>query len=813
VSDAELIKKILAGDEERFGEVIDRYARRVWALCASYVHNPSDCEDLVQESFVRSYLRLNTIREPGAFGAWLGQIARTQCLEWLRKRSREKNAVANLEEAANEASAEDLASEAAQRDEMRAFLRQNLNALPDKYREALYLFYLGGHSVAEAARFLDISESAFKKRLQLGRDKLRDQIAGAIEEALGGERPHPGLEKTVLAVIPFGKAAWLAKGGLASGGTAAHIGLPASLAGLGWLGVVAALSALTVGGYAYYTQHGEPVARAETPTSSALADMSDPPDSSAGSANGGPARLAERPGAAHAQAPASGHLGESEEVPGRDSTAKPFVHWKWARNAAPAAGSKVSKALQNRIDIEFDGEHIRNILEFLSEYVVNIVVDVRAVPAPPVRGVSAQDYRALVWEHCPKAAPSYLTEGLVESVDLREVPLLTALEHLLYPLGLVYEVKPYGFFVTAPGRQQALAGLKDEETADDLAKMQEKLSEPVSIVFKYEHLSRILEFIGEYLRVNFVVDQSVVAPPVVAGTPLPLRVLQITEMPDGSKRALIQLQSQTPYWYEPGERFEDYQLVSISRDCGAVELFSERERCKYAVKVKEDDPGSPGTAPFPSPPPVTLPPDTNDIQQWLRDMEGKQYVTDGLVDHINLRNVKLRHALEALLVPLHLGYENEGDYVFVSSPELLASDSDRPDVEAEITAELRNALLGKVSLEFENIEAVKILEYLSDSSGANIALGSKYVEIRRPEGEPPELVILPAADWHVSSYRMGDVPLYAALDGLLRQYGLDFLLVNGKVLVGTPNELAGADRFKEDSWVVIKGQIKPEPAN
>ncbi|HOD51867.1 MAG TPA: sigma-70 family RNA polymerase sigma factor, partial [Candidatus Hydrogenedentes bacterium] len=100
MSDAELIKKILAGDEERFGEVIDRYARRVWALCASYVHNPSDCEDLVQESFVRSYLRLNTIREPGAFGAWLGQIARTQCLEWLRKRSREKNAVANLEEAA-----------------------------------------------------------------------------------------------------------------------------------------------------------------------------------------------------------------------------------------------------------------------------------------------------------------------------------------------------------------------------------------------------------------------------------------------------------------------------------------------------------------------------------------------------------------------------------------------------------------------------------------------------------------------------------------------------------------------------------------
>ena len=146
MNDAELVKKILAGDEERFGEIVDRYARNVWALCASYVHNPSDCEDLVQESFVRSYLRLNTIREPKAFGAWLSQIARTRCLEWLRKRTREKDAVANLEENAGATSAEAPPSENAERNETRAFVRRNLEALPDKYREALYLYYIGGHS-------------------------------------------------------------------------------------------------------------------------------------------------------------------------------------------------------------------------------------------------------------------------------------------------------------------------------------------------------------------------------------------------------------------------------------------------------------------------------------------------------------------------------------------------------------------------------------------------------------------------------------------------------------------------------------------
>ena len=129
MNDAELVRKILAGDEDRFGEIVERYARRVWALCASYIHNPSDCEDLVQESFIHGYLRLNTIREPNAFGAWLGQVARTRCLEWLRKRTREKDAITGLKEGPVEAPADTTPSESAQREEMHAFVRRNLDAL------------------------------------------------------------------------------------------------------------------------------------------------------------------------------------------------------------------------------------------------------------------------------------------------------------------------------------------------------------------------------------------------------------------------------------------------------------------------------------------------------------------------------------------------------------------------------------------------------------------------------------------------------------------------------------------------------------
>ncbi len=184
-------------------------------------------------------------------------------------------------------------------------------------------------------------------------------------------------------------------------------------------------------------------------------------------------------------------------------------------------------------------------------------------------------------------------------------------------------------------------------------------------------------------------------------------------------------------------------------------------------------------------------------------MRGQDYVSDGLVDRISLRDVELRHALEALLTPLNLTYENEGNYIFVSSPELLAQDNDRAAPESEITPELREALADDVSIEFEGEELVHILQFLAGSAKADIAMGSKYVEIRRPEAEPPQLAILPAADWTVSYCNLRDVPLQAALDALLRQYGLDFQPAGDRILVGTEEELSERDELAGDYWVSL----------
>lgn len=153
-------------------------------------------------------------------------------------------------------------------------------------------------------------------------------MAGAIEEALGEEKPRPELEKTVLAATPFGNAAWLAKGGLFSGATAAQTGFSASLAGLAWAAVLAALASLVVGGYVYYSNHDQPVAQAGASPSSKLSDPCDASDLSDSSDPSDPGHSSSLPGAMLAQADRT----EPENAPeplDAESPSEGLVHWKW----------------------------------------------------------------------------------------------------------------------------------------------------------------------------------------------------------------------------------------------------------------------------------------------------------------------------------------------------------------------------------------------------------------------------------------------------------------------------------------------------
>jgi len=244
MSEGQIIRRILSGEEQLFARIVERYSGYVWALCSSYVRNPSDCEDVAQEVFVQCYRRLDTLRNPAAFGCWLGQLARRQCLTWLRSSARREERLAKYENGLEPAYAQRSAMEKPIREELRRGIRDEIDMLPPDYREALLLRYTEGYSAEEAASFLGISPAAMRKRLERAQAMLKDRLWDHVEPTLAKDKHKDTFAPAVLAAIPFGEASWLGAG---TAGTAAALTGTSKLALIGGVAVMSKKIVVGVG--------------------------------------------------------------------------------------------------------------------------------------------------------------------------------------------------------------------------------------------------------------------------------------------------------------------------------------------------------------------------------------------------------------------------------------------------------------------------------------------------------------------------------------------------------------------------------------
>lgn len=89
-SDAELVARCRASEQGAWDELVDRYARYVYAIAARvYRLEPSDAEDVFQEVFARVFERLDTLREADALRPWIAQTTRRCAVDALRRAGRE----------------------------------------------------------------------------------------------------------------------------------------------------------------------------------------------------------------------------------------------------------------------------------------------------------------------------------------------------------------------------------------------------------------------------------------------------------------------------------------------------------------------------------------------------------------------------------------------------------------------------------------------------------------------------------------------------------------------------------------------------
>jgi RNA polymerase sigma-70 factor (ECF subfamily) len=176
--DGVLIRRAQAGDAEAFGRLVERYMRRAYYSALSLVGSREDALDISQEAFVRAFRARRTIDPERPFYAWLYQILRRLCFNFLRdRRTRARHL-----EAAGPWLAEDAASRipdperALVREEDRRRVGAAIEQLPAREREVLALKEFEGLTYREIASLVGIPIGTVMSRLYSARQRLADVL-------------------------------------------------------------------------------------------------------------------------------------------------------------------------------------------------------------------------------------------------------------------------------------------------------------------------------------------------------------------------------------------------------------------------------------------------------------------------------------------------------------------------------------------------------------------------------------------------------------------------------------------------------------
>lgn len=174
LDDGELVARVLAGERDEYGELVRRHQQSLYRYALGMVGSPDAAADLVQESLVRGFTRLDTCQDPGRFGAWVFRILRNRCLDYLKDRRRQT--VPLDIDSPFESQDEDPES-ALERSELMRSVSQALASLPEAQREAFVMKHVEDLSYEEMAERAEVSVSALKMRVMRAREALHGMLA------------------------------------------------------------------------------------------------------------------------------------------------------------------------------------------------------------------------------------------------------------------------------------------------------------------------------------------------------------------------------------------------------------------------------------------------------------------------------------------------------------------------------------------------------------------------------------------------------------------------------------------------------------
>jgi RNA polymerase sigma-70 factor, ECF subfamily len=199
LQEQDLLRRVQAGERERFYELVQPYERRIYAAAFAILGNEADAEDAAQEAVLKAFSHIQEFRREARFSTWLTQITVNEAL--MRRRKQHPEIMEPLGEHQDEegnytprdfADWREIPSETLERKEIREILSKALASLKQAYRDVFVLRDVQKLSIEETAEALGISRASVKTRLLRARLMLRDLLA-------------PGFGGSALSRQPFEK--------------------------------------------------------------------------------------------------------------------------------------------------------------------------------------------------------------------------------------------------------------------------------------------------------------------------------------------------------------------------------------------------------------------------------------------------------------------------------------------------------------------------------------------------------------------------------------------------------------------------------
>lgn len=180
-----LVQKARENDQEALTEIYKISSPAVYKTIRVLIKDEDTVYDILQDTYVKAFTRLDQLQNPDKLIPWLKMIANNLAKDWLKKSKpmffTDIYGGEELEDIPFEESIEDVRSElnpemAMDQQEAKRLVMEILDHLPEDQRVVIGMFYYEEMSVKDIAQTLGVSENTVKSRLSYGRRKIKEQV-------------------------------------------------------------------------------------------------------------------------------------------------------------------------------------------------------------------------------------------------------------------------------------------------------------------------------------------------------------------------------------------------------------------------------------------------------------------------------------------------------------------------------------------------------------------------------------------------------------------------------------------------------------